>query len=78
MVIRSADVIVNPAFAIHGIPDKDPIDRAWMMSRRGRALGQSHCMVKARVAEKRFARSKGGNRAGWRFSALGTKADRRP
>jgi hypothetical protein len=50
-VIRSADVIVHPAFATQRIGDKDPVDGAGMMSRRGGALGQANCVVKAGVAE---------------------------
>jgi len=55
-VIRSADVIVHPAWGIRFVGDKDPVDGACVMSQavrnRGRMFGQSHCVVKAGIAER--------------------------
>jgi len=56
MVVRGADVIVHPAWGIRRIGDKYPVDRTCVMrqamSNRGRMLGQSHCVVKAGIAER--------------------------
>ena len=47
---------MHPAWGIRRIGDKYPVDRTCVMrqamSNRGRMLGQSHCVVKAGIAER--------------------------